>query len=114
MVVERGQIWWADLGEPRGSIPGYHRPVLIVQANSYNLSRITTVIAIALSTNLSLGNMPGNVRIGTLDSGLPKDSVANVSQFITLNKADLLNLVGVLAFERMLEVDQSLRRVLAL
>jgi len=88
--------------------------VLIVQANAYNLSRITTVVAVTLTTNLSLGNMPGNIRVSAIETGLPKDSVVNTSQFVTLNKTDLVNLVSILLFERMLEVDSSLQRVLAL
>ena len=88
--------------------------MLIVQANAYNLSRITTVVAVTLTTNLSLGNMPGNIRVSAIETGLPKDSVVNTSQFVTLNKTDLVNLVSILLFERMLEVDSSLQRVLAL
>jgi len=88
--------------------------VLIVQANAYNLSRITTAVAVTLTTNLSLGNMPGNIRVSAIETGLPKDSVVNTSQFVTLNKTDLVNLVSILLFERMLEVDSSLQRVLAL
>lgn len=114
MVIERGQIWWADLGEPQGSVPGYRRPVLIVQGNSYNFSRINTVLALVITRNLALRNMPGNVFVAAGDSGLPKDSVVNVSQVVTLNKSDLLECAGRLPLELMLEVDHGLRRVLGL
>src|SRR6266699_668667 len=89
MVVERGQIWWADLGEPVGSEPGFRRPVLIVQNDAFNRSRLRTVLAVVLTSNLRLVEAPGNVLIPAKVAGLPKDSVANVSQVITVDR-DLL------------------------
>ena len=86
MVIERGQVWWADLGEPDGSEPGFRRPVLIVQSDAFNRRRIRTVIAVVLTANLRLVDAPGNVLVPAKASGLPKDSVANVSQVVTLDK----------------------------
>jgi len=85
VTVERGQVWTADLGEPEGSEPGYNRPVLIVQSDAFNRSRLQTVIAVVLSTNLRLLDAPGNVLIPAKASGLRKDSVVNVSQLITVD-----------------------------
>ena len=92
MVVERGQIWWADLDAPEGSEPGFRRPVLVVQSDAFNRSRIRTVIAVALTSNLRLVEAPGNVLVPANTSGLPKDSVANVSQVLTLDKDYLADL----------------------
>ena len=78
----RGAIWWAELPDPVASEPGYRRPVLIIQSNAFNRSRIHTVIAVVITANLRLADAPGNVRLAARESGLPKDSVANVSQII--------------------------------
>ena len=86
VVVERGQVWWADLGEPDGSEPGYKRPVLIVQSDAFNRSRLHTVIAVVLSSNARLVDAPGNVLLPAKVTGLPKDSVANASQVITVDR----------------------------
>jgi mRNA interferase MazF len=85
-----GEIWWADFGIPFGSEPGYRRPVLIIQDNAFNESRIDTVVVLPLSTNLALENAPGNVLIVKTDSGLPKDSVIVISQLYAIDKARLL------------------------
>ena len=114
MVVERGEIWWADLDEPRGSEPGYRRPVLIVQANAFNRSRLQTVIAVVLTSNVRLVDAPGNVLVPAKAAGLPKDSVANVSQLITLDRDFLVERAGALRARRMAEVDAGLKLVLAL
>lgn len=90
MVISQGEVWWAGLDEPRGSGPGYRRPVIIVQGNTFNRSRIATVVCVPLTSNLRLANMPGNVFLSAKDTGLPKDSVANVSQPLTLDR-DLLD-----------------------
>ncbi len=114
MVVERGQIWWADLGEPDGSEPGYHRPVLIVQSDAFNRSRIHTVIAIVLSTNAGLVDAPGNVLLPAKASGLRKDSVANVSQVITVDRDFLMELAGRVRGQFLTDVENGLRLVLDL
>ena len=114
MVVERGQIWTADLGEPEGSEPGYNRPVLIVQADAFNRSRLHTVIAVVLSTNLRLVDAPGNVLIPAKASGLKKDSVANVSQVITIDRDFLTELAGRVRGQSLKDVETGLRLILSL
>ena len=114
MVVERGDVWWADLREPEGSEPGLRRPVLIVQADAFNRSRLQTVIAIVLMSNLRLVDAPGNVLIPARAAGLPKDSVANVSQVITIDKEFLTEKAGRLRGQSLRGVDSGLRLVLAL
>jgi mRNA interferase MazF len=114
MVMNRGEVWWASLPDPIGSSPGYRRPVLIVQADAFNRSRLNTVIAVVLTSNLRLATAPGNVQLSARHTGLPKDSVANVSQVITLDKSLLTERVGRLPVSKMREVDEGLRLVLAL
>ena len=114
MVVERGQIWWADLDEPRGSEPGFRRPLLIVQDDAFNRSRIRTVVAVVLTSNLRLVDAPGNVLIPAKASGLPKDSVGNVSQIVTIDRDFLTEPAGKLRGQLMKAVDDGLRLVLSL
>ncbi len=114
MVIERGEVWWADLGEPDGSEPGYRRPVLIVQSDAFNRSRLRTVIAVVLMTSMRLLEAPGNVLIPAKASGLPKDSVANVSQLITVDRDFLLERAGRLQSQVMKDLDSGLRLVLGL
>ena len=99
---------------PRGSEPGYRRPVLVVQSNEFTGSRIQTVVAAAVTTNLDVAAAPGNLMVKRKTSGLPRDSVINVSQVITLNKAFLTERVGSLPPKLMAAVDEGLRLVLAL
>lgn len=89
MVINRGDIVWADLRRPIGAQPGYRRPVLVVSSELFNRSRIGTVVAVAITSNLRLAEAPGNVMLPAEASGLDRDSVANVSQIVTLNKSDL-------------------------
>ena len=94
VALGQGEIWWADLGEPAGSAPGFRRPVLVVQGDALNRSRIATVVCVPLTSNLRWANAPGNVALSEKDTGLPKESVANVSQVITLDKRALCDQVG--------------------
>lgn len=114
MVVQRGEIWWADLDEPQGSAPGYRRPVLIVQTDAFNRSRIHTVLAVVLTSNLRLVDAPGNVLVPKRLSGLPKDSIANVSQVVTVDRDLLTERVGKLTGPVMGAIENGLRLVLDL
>lgn len=114
MVVERGQVWWADLGEPDGSEPGYERPILIVQSDAFNRSRVHTVIAVVLSTNARLVDAPGNVLLPAKTTGLPRDSVANVSQVVTVDRDFLLKVAGRVRGQFLKDVENGLRLVLDL
>lgn len=110
----RGEIWWADLPTPKGSEPGYQRPVLIVQSDFFNQSRIQTVLAVALTSNLRLAKAPGNVLLSAAKTGLPKDSVANVSQLVTLDKSSLLEPAGKLEPGVLARVEDGLKVILGL
>jgi mRNA interferase MazF len=112
--IQRGEIWWADPPEPRRSEPGYRRPVLVVQADSFNLSRIQTVIVAVITTNLDLAEAPGNVLLRARLSGLPRDSVVNVSQLLTLDQSYLTEHAGTLPSRVLRSVDEGLRMVLQL
>jgi len=112
--IQRGEIWWADLPEPRRSEPGYRRPVLVVQANSFNRSRIQTTIVAAISTNLELADAPGNVLLPARSAGLARDSVVNVSQLLTLDRSLLTEHAGTLPPRIQRSVDEGLRTVLQL
>jgi mRNA interferase MazF len=113
-VTGRGTICWADLGEARGSKPAKRRPVLILQADPFNASQLNTTIAAVITSNTALAAMPGNVFLPGAVSGLPKDSVVNVTALVTLDKADLEPPVGQLPSSLMNDVDRGLRRVLGL
>lgn len=112
--LERGEIWWADLPEPRGSEPGFRRPVMIVQANSFNRSRIQTVLVAVVTSNVELAAAPGNVLLPARVSGLPRDSVINVSQVVTLDREYLTERVGTLPARLQIAVNAGLRLVLDL
>ncbi|MEX1256410.1 MAG: type II toxin-antitoxin system PemK/MazF family toxin [Gemmatimonadota bacterium] len=112
--MQRREIWWADLDEPRGSEPGLRRPLLIVQADSFNRSRLRTVIGVILTSKTRLLDAPGNVLISARASGLPKDSVANVTQIVTLDKDYLTERVGRVPPKLMAHVDAGLKLVMEL
>lgn len=112
--MRRGEIWWADLPEPVGAAPGYRRPVLILQADSFTTSRIATVVIVVLSTNLRLATAPGNVVISARESGLPHDSVINVSQLATLDKTMLDSAIGHVTTQMLAAVEDGVRLVLDL
>lgn len=114
MVVERGEIWWAHLGVPRGSAPAGSRPVLVVQADAINRSRIATVVVAVITSNISLVTAPGNVVIRTEDSGLSRDSLVNVSQLLTIDKSGLVVRAGRVPFPLLQQVDEGMRLVLSL
>ena len=94
VTVSQGEVWWADLGEPRGSKPGFRRPVLVIQGDALNRSRIATAVCVALTSNVTWASAPGNVLLSDSATGLPKESVANVSQIVTLDRSELTVRVG--------------------
>ncbi len=113
-MTGRGSICWADLGESGGSKPAKRRPVLVIESDPFNASRLNTTIAAVITSNTALAAMPGNVFVPAVISGLPKDSVVNVTALVTLDKTDLEAPVGQLPTSLMDDVDRGLRRVLGL
>ena len=112
--MERGEVWWAHLPDPVASEPGFNRPVLVIQSNAFNRSHIRTIIAVVLTSNLRLAEAPGNVLVSASDTGLPKDSVANVSQVITIDRSFLTEKFGKLPSHLIRSVDEGLRLALSL
>jgi mRNA interferase MazF len=112
--MERGDIWWANLPEPAGSSPGHRRPVLIIQSDAFNRSRISTVVVAVITSNLELAKAPGNIFLSQRSSGLPKDSVVNVSQILTLDKTFLFEYIHSLSKRKVEQIDEGLRLALAL
>jgi mRNA interferase MazF len=96
-VIAQGEVWWADLGEPVGSEPGFRRPVVIVQGDAFNRSSLRTVVCVGLTSNVRWAEAPGNVLLLARATGLPKDSVANVSQLVTVDRDTLTERVGALS-----------------
>lgn len=113
-MIERGDIYWADLGQPGGSRPAKRRPVVVISAAAYNRSRLATVLASVITSNTKLAAMPGNVFLPAAITGLPRDSVVNVAALVTLNKTDLTDHVGSLPAVLLSDVERGLRRVLNL
>ena len=102
--IAQGDIWWAEFPEPVGSAPGFRRPVVVVQGNPLNRSRIATVVCVPLTSNLTWADAPGNTRLSAKETGLPKDSVANASQIITIDKTFLTERVGQLKSKRLSQI----------
>lgn len=96
-MIAQGDVWWADLGSPQGSAPGFRRPVVVIQGNALNRSRLATTVCVALTSNLKWAAAPGNVLLDARATGLAKDSVANVSQLVTLDKSVLTERTGKLS-----------------
>jgi mRNA interferase MazF len=110
----RGEIWWADFGIPFGSEPGFKRPIIIVQDNDFNRSKINTVIVLPLTTNLNLEDAPGNVLIEKDESSLPKDSVVVVSQLYAIDKARLIEMIKKIDTEIMYRIEDGIMLVLGI
>ena len=113
-MIQRGEIWWASLGRPGGSQPGFRRLLVVVQSNEFNRSRIGTVIAVVVTSNLRLAQAPGNVLLPAKSAGVDKDSVANVSQVITVDKSFLTEKLGKLTDKQMQSVSNGLRLAMSL
>jgi mRNA interferase MazF len=114
MEVARGEVWWAELPDPVASSPGGTHPVVVVQSNAFNRSRLSTVVAVVLSSNVRLAEMPGNVLVPARESGLPKPSVVNVTQVVTADRSFLCSRAGRLKPETLEKVDHGLSLVLGL
>ena len=112
--MKRGEVWWASLPPPAGSGSGFRRPVVVLQSNPFNQSRIATVIVAIVTSNLALADAPGNVRVGKAESGLAKPSVVNVSQVLTLDRELLTQRVRGLPADTMRQIDEGLRLALGL
>jgi mRNA interferase MazF len=112
--MKRGQIWWTNLGPPRGSEPGYRRPAVIVSANEFNASAVQTVIVVFLTTNAARAKDPGNVWLTAKQTGLPQNCTLNVTQISTVDRRILYEFVGHLPDVVMARVDDGLRLVLGL
>ena len=112
--MKRGEVWWAELPEPAASGPGFRRPVFILQSDQFNRSRINTVVAVAITSNMNLAAAPGNVSLSRRSGNLGRESVVNVSQIITLDKTFLCERIGRLQGPKIREVEEGVRLVLAL
>lgn len=112
--MKRGEVWWATLPPPSGSGPGFRWPVLVIQSNPFNESRISTAIVAVITSNLALADAPGNFRTGKAESGLDKPSVVNVSQILTIDKALLTHKVRQFSAATMVRADNGLRLALDL
>jgi len=113
-VIRRGQVWWVEFGEPKGSKPGYRHPALVLQRDEVNASRINTIVVCALTSNRALARAPGNTLLPRRATGLPRDSVANASQIATVNKSDLERLAGTISPRLLDRVNDGLRWFLGL
>jgi len=114
LVIARGEVWWADLQDPIGAAPGYRRPVVVVQSDAFNRSRIATVTVVVLTANLRLVEATGNVLLPARAAGLPRDSIVNVSQVLTVDRSVLTERVKQLPPALIDQVDEGLRLALAL
>lgn len=113
-MVKRGDIWWANLPTPEGSEPGYKRPLVILQSDIFNDSKINTVICAVLTSNLRLQEAPGNFLLSSKTTGLPKDSVLNISQIITVDKSFLTEKVGELNRNHLKRLEESIKLILSI
>jgi mRNA interferase MazF len=112
--MQRGEIWWASFPAPKASAPGFRRPVLVVQSDAFNRSRIGTVVVAAITSNTALADAPGNVLLSRRTSGLPKASIVNVSQVLTLDRTMLTELVRSLPKKEVTSIDNGLRLMMGL
>jgi mRNA interferase MazF len=112
MVINQGDLFWVDLGDPSGSAPGYRHPHLVVQNNVFNRSRINTVVVCVITSNLKRAAAPGNVLLEKGEANLPRRSVVNISQLFTVDKADLVEKIGSLSTKRMRQVLEGLQLLL--
>jgi len=112
--VKRGEIWWASLGDPKGSEPGFKRPVVIISSNDFNVSKIKTIVVAVITSNLRLSDAPGNIELSKKSTGLTRSSVINVSQLITIDKSFLTEKIGKLTNKQLQMLNDGVKLVLAL
>jgi mRNA interferase MazF len=112
LVISQGDIFWLDAGRPRGSAPGYRRPHVVVQNDVFNASRIQTTVLCSITSNLTRATAPGNVLLRKGEANLPRPSVVNVSQIVTVDKSVLKEKIGILSYQRVLEIVAGIRLVL--
>ena len=112
MVINQGDIYWVDLEEPKGSEPGYRHPHVVVQNNLFNRSKIGTIVVCALTSNLKRADAPGNVLLEKKEANLPKPSVVNVSQVLTVDRIQLGEYMGTLSSRRVREILDGIKLVL--
>lgn len=109
MVIEQGEIYWVDLGQPSGSEPGYRHPHIVIQNNLFNTSNINTVVICALTSNIKRAQVPGNVLLNKGEANLPQKSVVNISQIYTVNKSDLIEKIGKVSAKRFNEILEGIK-----
>ena len=109
MIIRQGDIFWVNLGSPKGSEPGYRHPHVVIQNDVFNASRINTVVVCALTTNLKRAQAPGNVTLNKGEANLAKKSVVNISQVVTVNKSDLKDKIGSLSSKRTKEIIEGIK-----
>jgi len=112
MVINQGDVFWVDLGEPSGSEPGFRHPHVVIQNNVFNHSRISTAVVCALTSNLRRAEAPGNILLENGEANLPKQSVVNVSQIFTVDKRDLDEKIGTLSHRRVRQILDGVRLVI--
>ncbi len=112
MVINQGDVYWIDLGEAKGSEPGYRHPHVVIQNNVFNRSRISTVVVCSLTSNLQRARAPGNVLLDTGEANLPVQSVVNVSQIVTVDKTDLQEWIGTLSRRRVRQILDGVSKVI--
>ena len=112
MVINQGDVFWVDIGEPSGAGPGYVRPFVVIQNNVFNSSRINTVVICALTSNLRRAQAPGNVLLNEGEGNLPKQSVVNISQLFTVDKQDLAEKIGTLSSSRVRQILAGIQLLL--
>jgi len=109
MVIRQGEVYWVDLGEPTGSEPAFRHPHVVIQNNIFNTSLISTVVVCSITSNIARANSPGNVLLKKGEANLPKKSVVNISQIYTVNKADLIERIGVLSSKKTDQVIEGVK-----
>lgn len=112
MVIEQGDVFWIKLNEPYGADPGYRRPYVVVQNNTFNFSRIDTVVVCGITSNLDRADAPGNIRLEQGEANLPRTSVVNISHLLTIDKRDLVDKIGTIPWRRVQQIVDGIHMLL--